>query len=125
MNKIKHKNILTTKVINDTLTKQKNVSKGALFVLKKRIMFYHLSGLPDENGTLHNAMENKQNFIIFPMKQGECILFLDIIWEPFTKHHYIRFLHNKNIVAIDFKKGFTFRMLSKNFDISGQTTLSV
>jgi len=46
------------------------------------------------------------------------VLFLDVVYVPDLKRHFIRFLYKEQIVGIPFDKGFTIRHLMKNSRIN-------
>jgi hypothetical protein len=97
----------------NALSKDHGIRPGILFKSKPISKFYHIkSGSVEEHVYTEKG---KTEFI--SLRKDECILFLDIVYDPFTKSHYFRFLSNSKILVIPFVKGQTIKALKANFEI--------
>lgn len=106
-------------VLNKTLKDKHGIEPGTIFSLKgKNRNFHSIKG-----EVVDSVYESKQQSGFITMSADECILFLDVVYDPWTRTHYFRFLADTKFVMIPFKKGKTIKFLKTIFDIKSNTVL--
>ena len=110
---VKHKYKKTCFVLMKALMKDHKIEPGTLFKSKPENKFYSTKNAGVED---YIFIEKSKNDYI-TLKKDECILFIDVAYDPWTKQHFFRFLANSKILVIPFIKGQTIKALKANFEI--------
>lgn len=104
-------------VLMKTLEEKHGIAPGTIFSLKQKDRNFH-----SIKGEVKDFVyESKQQTSFVTIHANECILFLDVVYDPWSRAHYFRFLSDTKFVMIPFKKGKTIKFLKTIFDIKSNT----
>jgi len=113
--KVLHKHKKLCFVLLTMMERDHDISPGTLLRTKETLYFKTLSGNVDSNKIVTSVSEH--SYLTFTkIEKKSLLMFIDIIYDPYAKAHFLRFLLKDTFVGIRFKKGKTLAVLKRDFD---------
>lgn len=107
---VKHKEIKRCVMIMQAMVKDHNMGPGTLFAFKGPFHFqkYNVEINEQKVVTTESLGRHTSSYLLPP---GEPILFVDVVYDPYLRRHFLRFLHKDQMIAVPFKKRETIKHL--------------
>lgn len=111
---IKHKEIKRCRMIMDSMAKAHDIGPGTLFMLNRPAFFGKCNVEIDDRNVVVSK-QRQEYFTNETLKEGDIIMFVDVVYDPNLRNHLLRFLYKEKMIAIIFRKGKTLKELRTNF----------
>jgi len=113
---VKHKEIKRCKMITQTMVRDHNLGPGSLLVFKDQYYFQKYNVEIDDRNVVVSKPAGRY-LHTHTVPANEAVLFVDVVYDPHLRNHYLRFLHNDQMIALMFKKGETIKQLKTKLSI--------
>lgn len=113
--KVLHKHKKVCFVLMIAMERDYGIKPGTLLRSKKTDFLMLLKGNVDEDKIVTTAPERGYlSGVSLPDKT--VLMFIDVVYDPYIKAHFLRFLQKNTIVGIRFEKGKTLAKLMQTYD---------
>lgn len=113
--KVLHKHKKLCFVLPITMERDHGIKPGTLFRSNGVNWLMKLTGNVDKDKIVSSPPA--QGYLKHvPVYEGDMLMFIDVVYDPYVKHHFLRFLHDSKIVGLRHTKGKTLASLKKDFE---------
>lgn len=113
--KVLHKHKKKCFVLLASMERDHGIKPGTLFRTKQPAFFMTLKGDVDKDKVVITPPE--QGYLKHTtLPEGSVFMFVDVVYDPFIKAHFLRFLAENKIVGIRFAKGKTLSGLKADYE---------